>query len=186
MTIEMPKRNEWINPKMTLDFAREGYFHGCLILQLNFTGALCPSEEVMLDVIQAVLSVEDRLPLRKTIRLAGLVNPADTRMGLFIRSLRDYDFTVQAQIKEMPIEDWTSGVWLIYQTPARILPFRADEIWYSPAVDRETDVIPDFERIPTTSARSTPRAMYFYLDRKFSVSASMKFFAESKYNWALL
>lgn len=181
MTFDLPKQ-DWVKPRILIDFLREGYWKGHLAAEITFTGAVCPSQETMLDVIEAVLGVQKLLPPTRIIRFTGLINPLDSLMTLFVRSLRSYGFNLQAEVKDMPVERWDDGVWLIYRTSKDIVPFVVSEVWYAPNVEADADELPDIKNMPPS------RSTYLYLDKSkgYSTKAVMDFMAKSPRVWVLL
>ena len=183
----MPKieleKNTWIDD-IRVDFAQGGFWTGALMLQINFSGGVCPSTEFLARVL--ALAGAQKLPKRKIVRLSGMFAPNDPDIGKLVLMLHSHGYNVQVVLHDLPAIGWLPyASWIIYRTSATLVPMAFNELWYEPP---EVGVIPEVVlpeplRDPKTGV---PQAQLLYLKRAGAVTIVTKFVCESAQNWQLL
>lgn len=177
--IAIPKQN-WISA-ITLDFIKDGWWKGHPALHLALTGAECPDQDVMISILEILIKSKGLLPRTgQIIRLSGRTNLLDPLMELFAQSLRDYDFSAQIVLGDGPVPSWAGGMWKIMRLSRQMVPTVVNEIWYSPKLAEGATEIPDLTALPPS------KGILCYIDRQFSVPATLDFMAKSPYHWILL
>lgn len=175
MKIEIPK-NTWISDAQ-LEFAREGFFNGTLMVHLSFSGGSCPGDEFVAEVLTKLSKVP--LPkLRKIVRFKGLFDPKDDSILLLIYSLKSYGFTVQAVIPTGFSASWIEKLdWLILRTEKSTpVLFNTNEVWYCPPGDQG---LVEPQMPPKSKA-------LLYLTKGRTLNETIKFMAEANNVWTLL
>lgn len=167
-------KNTWIT-EAELDFAREGYFSGALMVTLTFSGGSCPGDEFMAELIQK-LSKASLPKERRIVRLQGLYDPKDQSLLLLVMTLKSWGFIVQATITDSFTASWLMSVdWVILRLTKQVALIAANEIWYFPTDGSEL-VEP---QIPE-------KAKLLYIAKGRSVSETIRFVADANNLWSLL
>ena len=183
----MPKldleKNTWITDARA-DFAQGGFWNGAYMVTLTMSGSSCPGNDFIASVILKIGA--QKLPRnRRIVRISGLLSPTDASLGLLVKMLYDYGYSVQVVLSDLPKLSWLPYVsWIAYRTPEVVVPVAFDELWYEPPEisDIPEPVLPKPRRNPN----GTLRDQFLYLKRAGNAATVTKFVCESERLWQLL
>ena len=158
-----------------IEFLKGGMHNGALAPTLAFTGKpIDPGEAA--SALSALLSCP--MPGDRLIRLSGIFPSSDDNFEILIKALRSRGFKVMVVADSANLASWMDQVdWLTIRTTSPFLMIQPNEVWYSPDKDEWDDI-----SMPMMPNKLT----MFYFDRTKDVSATERFFCESKYHWQLL
>lgn len=173
MKLGLPK-NTWIDDA-SLDFAREGFHSGVLMVALHFSGGSCPGDDFVADLLSRLA----KAPIPKTrriVRFTGLYDPKDQSLLVLLYALKSYGFSVQVVFQAGFVASWLEKAdWLILRTEKPVVLFATNEVWYYPP-----------EGSPLVDLTLPPKHGLLYLTKGRSANETIKFIAESEHVWNLL
>lgn len=155
-----------------MDFCHEGIMRGMLMVELDMALEMPGEDAWALGVIRLLDKL--KMPKRRIVRLVGALSNDDAMFTLMVNMLHDHGWEVQAVVTGTTSPMWLKWVkWLVLATGQDVVPFRAQELWYSP-LELKDPLFP-----------SGSEGMICQLAGRFGVDELEDFLATSAYAWAV-